>query len=245
MKAAPAQQQELLRLQDRDIALTQLAHKLRALPQTKALADLAAADDVLRRETTAPLGELDDARAELGRIESDVAVVEARITRDESRLQLVTNPKDAVGLESELESLRRRLSELEDNELVVMERIEEGEAGVAAIEAKRAELAAQRTALAEERDQAAGVLAVEQENAERDRGIVASGIDADLLALYERHRAAGGGIGAALLRQRACGGCTMTLTGTDLDRVRKAAADEVVLCPECDRILVRTEESGL
>ena len=67
---------------------------------------------------------------------------------------------------------------------------------------------------------------------------------ADLLALYEQRRVRGAGVGAALLRQRACSGCNMTLTGSDLDGVRRAAPDDVLLCPECDRILVRTEESG-
>ena len=37
----------------------------------------------------------------------------------------------------------------------------------------------------------------------------------------------------------------MTLTGSDLDTVRRAASDDVLLCPECDRILVRTDESGI
>ena len=67
----------------------------------------------------------------------------------------------------------------------------------------------------------------------------------ELLAFYEQRRVRGGGVGAALLRQRTCSGCTITLTGSDLERVRQAAPDELVLCPECDRILVRTDESGL
>jgi len=49
----------------------------------------------------------------------------------------------------------------------------------------------------------------------------------------------------ALLSQRTCGGCTITLTGADLAAVRSAAPDAVLQCPECDRILVRTDESGL
>jgi uncharacterized protein len=52
-------------------------------------------------------------------------------------------------------------------------------------------------------------------------------------------------VGAALLRQRTCQGCNMTLTGSDLDTVRRSGPDDVLLCPECDRILVRTEESGI
>ena len=37
----------------------------------------------------------------------------------------------------------------------------------------------------------------------------------------------------------------MALTGNDLETVRTSAADEVLFCPDCGRILVRTEESGI
>ena len=90
-----------------------------------------------------------------------------------------------------------------------------------------------------------GGLAVERDQTERDRAVVAGGVPAELLAFYEQRRTRGGGVGAALLSQRTCGGCTITLTGSDLEVVRRSAPDEVVQCPECDRILVRTDESGL
>jgi hypothetical protein len=35
------------------------------------------------------------------------------------------------------------------------------------------------------------------------------------------------------------------MSGSELARIRSAAADEVVRCDECRRILVRTAESGL
>jgi predicted nucleic acid-binding Zn-ribbon protein len=75
--------------------------------------------------------------------------------------------------------------------------------------------------------------------------VVAGGVPADLLGLYEQRRARGAGVGAAILSQRTCQGCNMTLTGSALEDVRRASDDDVLLCPECDRILVRTEESGV
>lgn len=245
MKASPAEQQELLRLQALDTRLQQLAHRLGALPQTPAIAALDDEDAAIRRGRAESLGSLEDARTELSRIESDVQLVEARIQRDGDRLQATSSVKDVQALEAELVSLRRRLAELEDMELVVMQRVEDAEAVVAGQDAERAGIAERRAALEAERNAAAGDLCVDREHAERDREAVASGIPAELLALYERKRLTGGGVGAALLQQRACGGCTMTLTGSDYEAVRRAAADEVLFCPECDRILVRTEESGL
>ena len=245
MKASPAEQQELLRLQSLDTRLQQLAHRLGSLPQDASLAELARRDTGVRGTRAEAFGGLEDARAELSRLESDVAVVEARIARDGDRLQHTSSTKDVAALESELASLAKRLSDLEDQELAVMERVEAAEAAVAAIDGERQTIASEVATLEAQRGEAAAGIATERDAAERDRAVVAGGMAADLLALYEQRRARGGGVGAALLRQRTCSGCTITLTGSDLERVRKAASDDVLLCPECDRILVRTEESGV
>ncbi|WP_136707066.1 C4-type zinc ribbon domain-containing protein [Agromyces sp. H66] len=245
MKASPADQQELLRLQSLDTRLQQLAHRLGALPQTAPLAELAKRHTAVRGTRAEAVGALEGARAELTRLESDVAIVEARIARDGDRLQHTSSVKDVTALESELASLARRRSDLEDQELVVMQRVEDAELRVADIDEERATIESEVEKLQAERDEAAAGLTKEREAAERDRDVVAGGVPAELLAFYEQRRARGAGIGAALLRQRTCQGCNMTLTGSDLDTVRRAAADDVLLCPDCDRILVRTEESGI
>lgn len=245
MKASPADQQQLLRLQSIDTRLQQLAHKLRSLPQTAELQALAERDTGVRGRRAEAVGALEDARAELGRIESDVDVVEKRIARDGERLTHTSSMKDVAALESELVSLRKRLADLEDLELVVMQKVEDAEARVAGIDDERATIAAEIARLEAARDEAAGGLGTDRDGAERDRAAIAATIPDDLLAFYEQRRTRGGGVGAALLRQRTCGGCTITLTGSDLDAVRRSAPDEVVQCPECDRILVRTDESGL
>jgi uncharacterized protein len=245
VKASPADQEQLLRLQSLDTRLQQLAHRLGSLPQAAPLTDLAARDTAVRGTRSEAVGRLEDAKAELARLESDVAVVEARIARDTDRLQHTSSVKDVAALESELTSLAKRRSDLEDQELVVMERVEEAEVTVDSIDLQRAAIVDEIATLEIERDEAAGGLAVERDQTERDRAVVAGGVPADLLAFYEQRRTRGGGVGAALLSQRTCSGCTITLTGSDLEAVRRSAPDEVVQCPECDRILVRTDESGL
>ena len=72
----------------------------------------------------------------------------------------------------------------------------------------------------------------------------AAGLDAGLVALYERIREQQSGLGAAALRGRRCEGCRLELNPTDLERIRTAPADEVVRCEECRRILVRVPESA-
>ena len=80
---------------------------------------------------------------------------------------------------------------------------------------------------------------------EARRAPVVAEIPADLLALYDRLRESKGGVGAALLRARSCGGCMLDLDHAELATIRAAAPDDVMRCDNCSRILVRTSESGI
>jgi uncharacterized protein len=243
VNAAPADQRRLLEVAELDARIRQADHARHNPAQAARVHELVARRQELSQELTHRLGVRDDLRTELRRIESDVEVVDARSRRDAERLQTVSNPKDAQGLESELASLARRKSNLEDAELEVMERLEAADAAVAE----------QETLIAEVNDEggrlsAAGKAEVAEatsrfEAASRDRAAVAETIPADLLAFYDRLTARSAG--AALLRRQTCEGCRIMLSGTDLHAVRQAAEDAVVTCPECGCILVRTEESGL
>ncbi|TDW28456.1 zinc ribbon domain-containing protein [Cryobacterium psychrophilum] len=245
MKSTPLQQKELLRLQALDTKVLQVTHQTTALPQNAEVLSLKREADAVRARLTTEGGALDDVRTELGRIESDVAVVEKRIARDTDRVQHTSSIKDVHALETELTALRKRLFDLEEIEIAVMERLEEHEAAVAVVVAER-EAVAERMAVAESaRDELLVDLERQLGELRRDRLTVAGTIDEELVALYEKRRVAGRGNAAALLRARTCSGCTMTLTGNDLAEVRQAAADEVIFCPDCGAILVRTEESGI
>jgi uncharacterized protein len=243
MNAAPADQRRLLEIADLDVRIRQAEHERTHPPQAARIQELAARRQELARELAERTGARDDVRTELRRVEADVAVVDARRERDLGRLQTVSSPKDAQGLESELASLARRKSDLEDAELELMERIEEIEASVAAQEQLVAETNAEGARLTQEAKDLVAAAQGVIDAATRDRQAVAAAIPDDLVAQYDRlaQRSAG----AALLRRQTCEGCRMMLSGTDLQAIRQAAPDVVVTCPECGCILVRTEESGL
>ena len=244
MKATPTDQNELLRLQSTDTRIGQLENSIRKLPQVAELAALQPEVDALRAKWISATGELEDGRAELKRIESDVALVEARTRRDTERVQHTSSVKDVQALEAELASLARRQNDLEEIELTVMERVDELEKALAAIDEERARVESRAAALEAARDEESGRLAAQREALARDREAIASALPADLVALYERQRARYG-IGAALLLRGVSMGSNVTLTESDLAEIRRAAADDVVLCPDSGAILIRNEESGL
>ncbi len=88
-------------------------------------------------------------------------------------------------------------------------------------------------------------IADRQTDALAEREKLAADIPANLLAAYDRLRDQLGGVGAAALHHKRCGGCQLEVGAADLARMRAAPRDEVLRCEECNRILVRTSESGM
>jgi predicted nucleic acid-binding Zn-ribbon protein len=244
VKASPAHQRELLTLASLDTRGAQLRHALATLPQIARIQAMQARDNETRRSLAERTGRLEDVRTELGRIESDVSVVEKRLTRDRDRLQTASAAKDIAALESEITSLVKRRGDLEDIELTLMERIEGIESEVAAAQAERDEVVASLGTLAEERDAQAEKLRDKQEALARDRADLVTTLPEDLVELYEKQRTRYG-VGAALLRGKVSEGSGVALTESDLSWIRASAPDEVVLCPDSGCILVRGEESTL
>lgn len=246
MRADPSVQRQLLDLQAVDTAVAQRQHRRRTLPE---LATIEAAtlrrgslgDDVIRAETV-----IGDLAREQRRLEADVEQVRARSTRDESRLTSgqFSNPKELQHLQQEVQSLARRQGDLEEQVLEVMERREEADTGLAALRRTVTEVDAELAGAEQGRDVAYGEIDAELTTRAGERDELLTRLPADLLAVYERLRTQLGS-GAAMLRQRRCEGCRMELASTELSRARTAAAEEVLRCDECGRILVRTAESGL
>ncbi|HYB86474.1 MAG TPA: C4-type zinc ribbon domain-containing protein [Streptosporangiaceae bacterium] len=246
MKASPDAQLRLLELADLDAELSRLDHRRRSLPELGEYEQIETRDAGLADELTA----LEAAESDLGReqakAEADVDQVRSRVERDQTRLDAgqVSSPRELENLQSEIVSLARRQSDLEEIVLDVMERREAADRRRGALTQERAVLAAQRDEVGARRDAALGEIGEQMEKAETARAAVAADVPDDLLGLYERLRAQHG-VGAAALRGGRCEGCHLSLNTVDLARIRAAAPDEVLRCEECRRILVRTPESGL
>ncbi|SDQ04214.1 zinc ribbon domain-containing protein [Quadrisphaera sp. DSM 44207] len=246
MTTAPAtDQRRLLGVQALDTRLAQLAHRRRALPEHAALAELEQRRATVRDRLVAARTLASDVQRELVRAEQDVEQVRTRAARDAARLAAGTGTaKDLQALVKDSEALARRQSDLEDVELEVMERLEQAQAAAADLEQQAAQLEAERTRLVAARDTATTAIDAEAEQLRLQRAGAVQGLDAGLVALYERVRESSGGLGAAPLQGDRCGGCRLQLNPVELTRIRRAERDEVVRCEECGRILVRVPEGA-
>ena len=244
IRADKGAQLRLLDLQTVDTALAQLGHRRRTLPEHGLIAKLktrhsALASDLIAAETTISDLELEQAKAE-----TDLDPVRERLSRNQVRIAngTVPDPKALSSMVEEVSHLKKRISDLEDAELDVMEQLE---AAVTDRETLRGRMAQVDNDLVEtiaERDRQLAALDGEMGGL---RAVLVPLIPTDLLTLYDRIGASHGGVGAAELRQRRCTGCQLEINAADLRTFSAAPEDEVLRCEECGRILIRTPQSGL
>lgn len=245
MKADPAAQLRLLDLQAEDTAIAQLEHRRRGLPEHAQLAEARMKRAKLTEQTVAAQTEVADLQLEVEKAEADLVPVRERRARDQQRVDAgtLTDPKQLNAMIDEIAHLGKRISDLEDIELEVMERLE---GATSARDESAAELAqledSMRAAIASRDAQLAEIDAERNIHQER-RDQLAAGLPEALVGLYDRIRTRSGGLGAAALVGRRCSGCQLEATPIALTGYTSAPADEVIRCEECERILVRKAES--
>ncbi len=247
IRADNGAQLRLLDLQTVDTKLAQLGHRRQTLPEHGVIAKLqtrrsALASDLIAAETT-----ISDLELEQTKAETDLEPVRERLSRNQVRIAngTVADPKALSSMVDEVSHLKKRISDLEDAELDVMEQLE---AAVTDRETLRGRMAQVDNDLVEtiaERDRQLAALDGEMGGLRAERAGLAPLIPPDLLTLYDRIGASHGGVGAAELRQRRCTGCQLQINAADLRAFSAAPEDEVLRCEECGRILIRTPQSGL
>ena len=161
LKADPAAQLALLDLQELDARADLLRHQRETIPELAEIAALTATRAELDGRRRDAQISVDDLTAEQAKVDADVEQVKTRRTRDQDRMAqgLIANPKDLERMQGELESLQRRITSLEDDELEVMARLEDAEKeldsltqGVADADQRLAELGSARDARTQELD---------------------------------------------------------------------------------------------
>ena len=237
----------LLDLQAKDAALAQLEHRRATLPEHARIEALEARVRELDGQRVAAETEVGDLERSQAKFDSEIDLVRQRRVRDEDRLSsgAITNPKDLSSLQHELGALDRRISTLEDEELEIMEQLEEAQRRLAAISIEADRIGAELERETSARDAAFQVIDAEAFSVREARDELAGQVPGDLRDLYDKVRSQHGGLGAAALRARRCEGCHLEINGADLRDLAKTPDDDVLRCPECSRILIRTSESGL
>jgi uncharacterized protein len=231
----------LLAVQEHDTRTDQLNHRIETLPVRSDLAQLV--DDV--RAVDDQLADAQRRRDELGRsqqrLEDEIASLTERANQAEKQLYsgAVTNPRELQALQDDVASIRRRIGQLEDDELEIMELVEPVDAERTQLTGERERLEAEGARLRAALDEAESDLAAQLAAVQAQREAAAAEVPDELWPEYDKLRARFGGVGIARLVGSTCQGCHLALPAVEVDRIRKLPLDEAVHCEECGRLLVR------
>ena len=244
MKAEVVQQRSLLELAELDAELSRIEHRAKNLPAQQQLEEAQSAHREANDRLATVQIALEDLDGQVAKFESEIDAVRQREDRDRSLLAAGSvDARQLTELQHELETLERRQASLEDSLLEVMERREELQnqqsVELAQIDELQTKLSEAQNACDEARSE---IDQLKHQSLSR-RDELVSGLDADLVALYERQRSRGGA-GAGLLQGRRCGACRIEIDRGDLARISAAADDDVLRCPECGAILLRVKGTG-
>jgi predicted nucleic acid-binding Zn-ribbon protein len=233
--------EKLLEVQDHDIVIDQLRHRRATLPareelaavETK-LADLATSLEDAQQRRDAVVRRQSDLEEELRALEARVGDIEGKMYGG-----TVSASRELQAMAGEVESLKKRRSTLEDHVLEAMDEREPIDAEVRQLEDAQVEATGEadglRSRILEEEAELDGEEARELDT----RAALVASVPASLLEQYERIRSRSGGIGAARLVGSSCSGCHLSLPAVEVDRLKRAGPDDVILCDQCGRILVR------
>ena len=234
------QLEALLLVQEHDTARDRLRHRRISLPERAELEVQGAQLRKLEAQVREVRGRRDVVLADERRLDDEARTLGARADEGDARLYSgsVSSPRELQAMQADVEMLRRQRSDLEDQELEVMEAREMLDAELAALDADAVRLTA-------ELDRLRGMISaaeieIDAELAEEDAAWVqqAALIPESLLADYQRRRAQNKGAGAARLVGTSCTACHLSIPSNEAEQVRRAAGESIAYCDNCGAILV-------
>jgi uncharacterized protein len=168
--------------------------------------------------------------------DGELKLEEDKAHREEQRLYAGgLSARDAEHLRAEVEMLRRRISEREDEVLRLMDEKD-------TLDTASTELNAERAAVAAEKGRIEEVVAASWKEIDADvarlearKSDIVPLIKPDLIEMYEEIRPSKEGVAVARLGEGVCGGCHLALSAAEEAQAAKA---EPPRCIHCRRILV-------
>lgn len=162
-----------------------------------------------------------------------------RIKKEQSETSLyggkIRNPKELNDLETEISSLKKRIGNLEENQLEKMIDLENSENQEMNFKKDlnrvRAEIINKNSNLLGEKEQIVQKLT----RYKIERSAAVQSISASTLEIYEKLRLQKRGIAVAIIQDSACSACGVSLRPAEIQACR--AASDMFFCASCGRIL--------
>lgn len=238
--ASTDEQRQLYELQKVDSAIRMLQVRRSSLPEQQALDENAETLRLITQEFADARERLDTLQRQQARLEQEIATLDSRRKSEEGRMYsgLITSEKESEALRHELQSIKGRKRDLEDQLIEVMEEVENLESLTKSLQERHTELSTKVDELTAARDHAAGDIDTELAQRQDERAQAAALVAEEIRTYYDELREKKQGVGVAELQGRACTGCRLELTAIELEELREEVTRGLAICPQCGRILV-------
>ncbi len=225
---------KLLILQDRDARHTQLVRQRDHIPVERAQAEASIADEQQRRlDLQQLLKQLEVRRKEL---EGSTQAAEETIRKYLNQQLQVKKNEEYMALAQEIELVKGKISETEDEELAVLEAIDEQKAENARAEEEIAERIRIFEAELKRLDEIESNVVAEIDSASQAVGAAEAEVDPVLLATYRFVKTQVKRPPVIVpLQEGRCMGCHIKVSGDVESGTRKG--EEIVRCDSCGRIV--------
>ncbi len=229
----------LLEIQRLDNEIDSHRHAIDVLPERAEITELLVERTRLEAERDAAQALLVDGDKTSRRLEGELSVLDQR--RDEATQQLagLTSPKQAQAMQVEIDSLAAKISDLEDEELALLESLEPHESVVARVALEITALDGRIEALEKAAADSQAVHEQEITQRETERDALVATVDADFIDTYRRIRPGLGARAVVGFDGKNCSGCPLSMPAVEADRVRRLAEGTVDTCSECNRLVCR------
>ena len=228
----------LLELQDLDTAIDRARMRRVALESGEAIATARAEADAAERAFGELRLRIDEMARDQTTFEHEIESLSLKEAAEQTRMYdgSIVNTKELEALQHELDNLKKRRSDREDELLALMEQRQVLEASAAEAETTATALRSALEATSDDADAELVEVVAELDRSSARRTELAAGIDPELLELYEDLRRQKKGIGAAALVDGVCQGCHEQLSSMELDKLKRT--ETIPRCEYCRRILV-------
>lgn len=228
----------LAEVQSMDLEIDSLQEERGKVPPelTEAEEHKSTLDDALHVKTEAR----EDLRRRVNTNDLELKSIEELRRNASANAVRASTTKEATQFQNQELQFATRIQELEEDTLPLMENFDVVAAEVEALETELAELLPRIEELAEVERQRVEAVDAKAAELTAQREAVATTIDAQLLKVYDQVRRARRGIGLAeVVNNATCSGCNVRLPIHVVQKVRKGG--EVTRCPSCGRILMIRE----
>ena len=225
--------EQLLILQDREQKIRQIRTEIETVPLRRKsleaqLAESKASVETLRQRVR-------QAEVDRKKLELDVGTRAESVSRLKTQQYQTRKNDEFQAIGHEIERYENEIRKIEDDELELMVLADKVKADLAAEETKAAatrDSIARQTADLDEKSKA---LDSQLQGLMTERSNLATKIDEDLLALFERLFKSKGDAAVVAVEHGVCTGCHMKVTTATAASVK--AGKEIVSCENCGRIL--------